>query len=149
VATFALDAVKGVAAVSGARIFEVRESWVVAVMLAVIAGHVWPAQLGFRGGKGASPAVGAVVAFTPWMVPALLVAGVAAWPLFCSATVAGLAAFLVAPCLLRATGVASTDAALSLTAVAALVLFAHRANLRGQTTGPLAGPSEAQSRDEG
>ena len=38
------------------------EPWALAlVMIAVLAGHVWPIQLGFKGGKGLSAAFGAVL----------------------------------------------------------------------------------------
>jgi glycerol-3-phosphate acyltransferase PlsY len=147
-ATFALDAAKGIAAVSGARVFGVREAWVAAVMLAVVAGHVWPAQLGFRGGKGASPAVGAVVAFTPWTIPALVAGGLAAWPILRNATTAGMAGFVLAPVLLWATGRVTGQAAVSLAGVAALVVFAHRSNIRGQTARRIGARDEAQSGDE-
>jgi glycerol-3-phosphate acyltransferase PlsY len=146
-ATFAIDTAKGFAAVAGARLLGVGEPWVAGAMLAVVAGHVWPAQLGFRGGKGASPAVGAVVTFTPWMVPALLAGGFAAWPLLGSATTAGIAAFALAPLLLWATDRASGETAVSLAAVAALVAFAHRSNIREESARRREGPDEAQSPD--
>ena len=44
--------------------------------VAVIAGHIWPAQLGFQGGKGVATAFGAALAFDAWIVLAALVSQV-------------------------------------------------------------------------
>ena len=71
-ATFALDLAKGALAVLAA-------GWVAPglwgrplAMVAVVMGHVWPAQLGFRGGKGISPAVGGLLVVS-WKLTGLLV----------------------------------------------------------------------------
>jgi len=63
IATGIGDILKGVIAMGIALWFNV-EPWALAlVMIAVLAGHVWPFQLGFKGGKGLSAAFGAVLAF--------------------------------------------------------------------------------------
>ena len=57
------DIFKGVVAMGLALWFRL-EPWALAlVMIAVLAGHVWPFQLGFKGGKGLSAAFGAVLLF--------------------------------------------------------------------------------------
>jgi glycerol-3-phosphate acyltransferase PlsY len=57
------DILKGAIAMWIALWFKL-EPWALAlVMVAVLAGHVWPLQLGFKGGKGLSAAVGAVLVF--------------------------------------------------------------------------------------
>jgi glycerol-3-phosphate acyltransferase PlsY len=58
-ATFVLDTLKGVLALSISRYLEVVEWALVASILAVVVGHIWPPQLRFKGGKGLSPALGA------------------------------------------------------------------------------------------
>ena len=40
--------------------------WQAAAGLAVVAGHVWPVWLRFRGGKGVAAAAGAFAVVTPW-----------------------------------------------------------------------------------
>lgn len=45
------------------------------VALAVLAGHLWPLFLGFKGGKGVATAVGILLAFSPW----LALAAAATW----------------------------------------------------------------------
>ncbi len=41
--------------------------------LAAVVGHIWPVYFGFRGGKGAGTAVGAVAVVAPWCILPLLV----------------------------------------------------------------------------
>lgn len=63
IATGIGDILKGVIAMGMARWLKL-EPWALAlVMIAVLAGHVWPFQLGFKGGKGLSAAFGAVLVF--------------------------------------------------------------------------------------
>lgn len=60
--TFFGDLAKGVLAVFLARTLTHGDPLAMGVAIpAVIAGHLWPAQLGFRGGKGVSTGVGAVL----------------------------------------------------------------------------------------
>lgn len=59
--TFLADAGKGALAVLAARYLDLGPWGVVLVILAVVAGQVWPAHLGFKGGKGLATAVGATL----------------------------------------------------------------------------------------
>lgn len=61
-AVFLLDAGKGALAVSLARLLGADPRVVPWTIPLVVAGHVWPAQLGFSGGKGIAAAFGAVAA---------------------------------------------------------------------------------------
>jgi glycerol-3-phosphate acyltransferase PlsY len=59
------DVLKGVIPVATARLLELPEwAWFV-VLLATLAGHLWPWQLQGRGGKGAATALGGVLAISP------------------------------------------------------------------------------------
>jgi glycerol-3-phosphate acyltransferase PlsY len=69
VLTLALDALKGAAAVLIARLvltegFRV-DWWVAAAAVAVVAGHVFPVWLGFRGGKGVATGLGIFAVLAP------------------------------------------------------------------------------------
>lgn len=69
VLTLALDALKGAAAVLLARLvltegFRV-DWWVAAAAVAVVAGHVFPVWLGFRGGKGVATGLGVFAVLAP------------------------------------------------------------------------------------
>ncbi|MDR0536325.1 MAG: glycerol-3-phosphate acyltransferase [Puniceicoccales bacterium] len=108
--------------------------------LSVIAGHVWPALLGFRGGKGIGPFLGVWLAagFVAWpafwFAPAtLLIAVAGCWPLrpFLRKR-ASLAALCVLPaqpflfCLLAGTWKLLPPAL----AMTLILLHAHRENFR-------------------
>jgi len=62
--TFFGDLGKGVLAVLVARVLSQNDPLSTgAAILGALAGHLWPAQLGFRGGKGVSTGLGAVLMF--------------------------------------------------------------------------------------
>ncbi len=80
--TLLLDAAKGAVAVLAAAHF-VAGAWPPALaLLAVVAGHIWPLQLGLRGGKGVATAIGGTAAYLalavsadpPRLAPAAVVA---------------------------------------------------------------------------
>lgn len=72
-AVFLLDAAKGAAAVILAqRLAGTEWAWYLALACA-IAGHLWPAQLGFRGGKGAATLAGGLLR-ADWRVALLTLA---------------------------------------------------------------------------
>lgn len=64
----ALDTLKGMVAVWGARMLAPDAPWAYLAAVAVIAGHIWPIFLGFRGGKGAATFMGVCLACNPWIV---------------------------------------------------------------------------------
>ncbi|QSX08297.1 glycerol-3-phosphate 1-O-acyltransferase PlsY [Alkalibacter rhizosphaerae] len=59
------DVFKGVAAILLAKAFASNEITVVLSGLAVIAGHNWPAFMGFRGGKGIATSIGVFMMYDP------------------------------------------------------------------------------------
>ena len=59
--TMVMDILKGVFAVLLARSLEFQPEIVCAVVVAVIAGHIWPLWLHFHGGKGIATSLGAFV----------------------------------------------------------------------------------------
>jgi acyl phosphate:glycerol-3-phosphate acyltransferase len=123
------DVLKGVIAMSIAMGFKL-DAWALAlVMIAVLAGHVWPVQLGFKGGKGLSAAFGAVLVYDYRI--ALLVALTAIllfglthrnelFFLFGIACTPIIAFFLGSP----------WEIVTGLTALICFILYAHRENIR-------------------
>ena len=95
--TFGLDVFKGLAAVMVARLL-VPSPWAppLAWMLVVL-GHVWPVQLGFKGGRGISPAVGGLLATSPLLAALLAIPLLLGWGLTRSFKQGGMLAVLVGP----------------------------------------------------
>ena len=106
------------------------DSWAIwLAALAVVAGHVWPVQLRFRGGKGAATYLGAVLTFD-WRIGLFLVPlTLVGYLIVRHPTLAGLIAVAVLPAVLWMVGY-PREVNLGLTALATLILFAHRANIR-------------------
>ena len=128
------DALKGLLAVLFAHYLGVGEWTMALVILAVLAGHIWPAQLGFKGGKGAATFIGALAGYN--VMIALLTVGVFVllFVLLRSFTLAGLLALVLTPFALLLLGQPPLD----IVAVAAsvlLVIYAHRENLRTKLQG--------------
>ncbi|MGH7943554.1 MAG: glycerol-3-phosphate acyltransferase [Opitutaceae bacterium] len=74
-----LDAVKGAIAAFGARLAGLESGWEFAAATAVVAGHVWPIQLGFRGGRGLGPLLGAWLVLAPLAIGGCLVIAGVTW----------------------------------------------------------------------
>jgi acyl phosphate:glycerol-3-phosphate acyltransferase len=63
--TLLVDLVKGALAVWLAQLIAPGELVTASAAVAVVAGHIWPVQLQFRGGKGVAAAIGATLAANP------------------------------------------------------------------------------------
>jgi acyl phosphate:glycerol-3-phosphate acyltransferase len=109
------------------------QSQAAACAFAAIVGHCWPVFFGFRGGKGAGTAVGAVLVMAPLLAAAMF----AVWVIVVAATrfvglatvLAGLS-FPFCVWLAGMLGYAQTETMLVFSiSVAALIVFTHRSNL--------------------
>jgi glycerol-3-phosphate acyltransferase PlsY len=139
-ASFAGDIAKGALAVWGVQLAGFTLPAQAFVMLAVTAGHVWPAQLGFRGGKGLATSYGALLFFDPLVAGVLLALCAGLLAVTRRFTVSGLGAYALAPLVALFRGGGWIEVATML-AFTALVLFAHRDNLRVERENAHAGPS--------
>jgi glycerol-3-phosphate acyltransferase PlsY len=128
-ATLVGDASKGAIAVGLATISGLDERGLIVVTVAVFAGHVWPAQLQFRGGKGLATVMGAVLVMDYWVVIVTLLVAAIALAASKRFTASGLLAVALAPVLAAATDRASSDFVIGLSALVALIFFAHRQNI--------------------
>ncbi len=129
VVTLLGDSLKGVVAILLARKFEISEAAVALVVVAVIAGHIWPLPLQLRGGRGIATAIGAYLAYDPYLALLLLGLTVVLMAFRRGFILSGLAAFLVLPAAafaLKRPG--HTVAALAGASV--IILFAHRERIR-------------------
>lgn len=128
-ATLVGDAAKGAIPVAVA-LFTGMEQWVVmAVMFAVVAGHLWPAQLGLRGGKGLATAMGALLVLDFRLALAAFTITGIAWIVSRNATTSALCAVAITPFIALATRHNLLVFA-SLAVMSVLIVFAHRTNLR-------------------
>lgn len=139
----ALAALLGLYPIAGASVtpFAFEPIAIAAVCsLAAVIGHCWPVFFGFRGGKGAGTAVGAVLVLAPifaGLIILLWLAIVASTRFVGLATVIAGLGFPVFVLLADHFGNPQADAILALSlAIAALIVFTHRSNLlrlwRGQ-----------------
>ena len=132
------DAAKGWIAVYGALAWGEGTMAVAAATVAVTLGHMYSAFLRLRGGKGVATAVGVMLAAS-WQVAA---GAIATWVIiaffFRISSLAALVASAFVPFfafLLVGMQLLATEIAISLTVVAALVVWRHRANIRNLMAG--------------
>ena len=129
VVTFLVDFGKGALAVWLADRFELRPLAVICVILAVAAGHIWPIQLRFHGGKGAATALGILLLYE-W--PALIIIAVLFAAIFIflrNFTLAGLLGFTFCPLVMMAINVDPMKI-LGMIALTVLIVWAHRKTIR-------------------
>jgi len=128
-ATLGLDAARGALAVGLGRIFGLDTLWLLLALLAVTAGHIWPIQLRFRGGKGIAPSHGGLLLFDWRLLLAALAAFALTYTFVRRFIVSGLIVVAAFPFALLLFRRSSLEAALFFLWSGA-ILFAHRDNLR-------------------
>jgi len=140
-AALAGDMLKGALAVAAARLAGWNAASCILVILAVTAGHNWPAQLGFRGGKGVATSFAALLVFDPILAGLML--GICAVLLAATRrfTLSGAVAYAASPLLAMLCGYPALIVALFIP-LACLVVLPHRRNLQEEFTRR---PAAAQS----
>ena len=93
VSVLILDTAKGMAAVYAAFWLAPHAPWAALAAPAVIAGHIWPVWLRFRGGRGAAPFMGVCLALHWAIVPISWIPGLAAGFLARNSFIARIVAF--------------------------------------------------------
>lgn len=139
----ALDALKGLVVVAAAEAWAPGSAWAVMTGPAVVAGHIWPIWLHFKGGRGAATFMGVLLAMdwriVAWAwIPGLLF-GLVVHKGFAVRTVAFLASLPIGWCLIGGPayhrGIPGSVAQLALLASWAMVLLAHRGHFAKQVPG--------------
>jgi glycerol-3-phosphate acyltransferase PlsY len=143
VATFLLDFGKGAAAMLLARSMNLPHALIGLAMICCVAGHIWPIQLGFRGGKGLATAVGTLAFYCPQLLAVQVCVFLCAYLLTRRYILGAIAAIALAP-LATAIGRFGQDRVLTVGVAALLVLYAHRANIRNEFTNRKPVPPESR-----
>jgi glycerol-3-phosphate acyltransferase PlsY len=127
--TLLLDCAKGMATGWATTHYGLTAAETSIAIVAVVSGHIWPAQLGFRGGKGIAPSLGAFAVYDARII--VVIAGLfALWFILSRACVtSGLLAYLLAPLALIPVGLSAVGL-VTVAAVAGEVLIAHRGDVR-------------------
>lgn len=132
-ATLVGDLLKGVAAVMFGRWLGLESLALGATALLVVAGHNWPAPLGFRGGKGVAASCGALLALDLALAGVLVGIALVLLAAIRRFTLSGLAAYALAPAAALLLDRPPEFAAL-VGGLALLVLLPHQRELRTMTT---------------
>ena len=122
------DIIKGVLAVWATWRLTGDGQLAALVMLAVTIGHIWPAQLWFRGGKGVATSLGAVLIYDWRLAMMYVVVFLAGFVVTRKTILPGLFGYVCLPVAawwLAHDGLQTTVVAL----LGAMVLFAHRRNI--------------------
>lgn len=126
--TVLIDFSKGMLAVWAARQFTLDERLVALAMLAAVAGHIWPVQLRFHGGKGMATTLGALLVYDFQLAMTFAGLFLCLFVVLRRTVLPALFALAVVPLAAVWLGYGPARVVL-LSAVAAVVLFAHRRNL--------------------
>lgn len=135
VLTFVGDAGKGLLAVWLARYLSPIPWLPCAALLAAVAGHIWPVQLGLSGGKGFATFAGGMALLKPIVLLAGLALCIVFYPFLRGTTKTGLVALACSPLIVvleslyQGTSPTSMETVLYYLLVA-VVLYAHRSNIR-------------------
>lgn len=125
---FVMDCLKGVAAVWTASALGAGRTGMAAAAIAVVIGHVFPVQLRFRGGKGASSALGAMLVLTPAVAVVSLLVSAVLYVVSRKATASGVATFAMMPAFALLLGVRGPDL-FGVVVITAILLATHRSTL--------------------
>ncbi len=124
-----LDLAKGALVAGVARMLDVPDPWAFAALVAVVAGHIWPVWLGFRGGKGVGPFLGSWLVFAPAALLPCLGLSLICMPWVRRVSIAGLCGLVLLPPAAWWAGDSRAAVAAACTTLT-LLIWSHRNNLR-------------------
>ncbi|HEX2724151.1 MAG TPA: glycerol-3-phosphate acyltransferase [Gemmatimonadaceae bacterium] len=129
IGVFVLDCMKGVIAVLVAKFVGAGSIGMALASIAAVLGHLFPIQLQFRGGKGGSTALGALLVLVPLVAITSLIVSAVFAAFTRKTTLSGVATFLLMPFFGLAIGYSGWEMA-GLVGVTILLLIGHRTHLR-------------------
>lgn len=127
--TFSGDFLKGAVAVLLALALKVPDWAVMAAVMAVVVGHIYPLQLGFCGGKGVAPMLGAFFIFDYRFLIVLLAIFGLLFILSRRYIISGLVAIIALPFIALVTG-HQTVSVVGIVILTTLILWTHRVHIR-------------------
>jgi glycerol-3-phosphate acyltransferase PlsY len=135
VLTFIGDSGKGMLAVWVVQLLGGEHLLQLVALTAVTAGHIWPLQLQFRGGKGFATYAGGMLLLDPLLLALGLLTCGGLYPLVRRTTMTGLASLALSPLVMAAVRARSNRPVLSAdlylySLLVVTVLYAHRSNIR-------------------
>lgn len=127
--TASADVLKGILVPSGAVLLELSEITIIMSLIAVIAGHIWPLQLGFRGGKGIATGYGGLAVIDPLLVAVLLSVSIMYFVISKKHSLSGLFVITASPLVAIILNRAPTEI-FGLVIVSFMIFIAHGKNIR-------------------
>lgn len=127
--TIIIDALKGATAIFLCKYLNLPDWALILSMLAVTAGHIFPIQLSFQGGKGIGTAVGALLIFDYYLVALLFLSFAILFLLSRNYMLSGIIALTLIP----AAAFLRNHSPIMVTGIILLIiliLFAHRKNIQ-------------------
>jgi glycerol-3-phosphate acyltransferase PlsY len=122
------DVAKGSFAVWAASHWTKEPRYIAVAMLAVVAGHIWPAQLRFHGGKGVATSLGALVVYDYHLIFAFGILFAGMFVVVRKTVLPGLFAFICLPLVSYYLKRDPADA-VELSILAGFILLSHRKNI--------------------
>lgn len=126
--TFSGDIAKGLIAMLLAYALTMHHWAITASLIAVATGHIWPAQLGFRGGKGIAVTFGGMLFFDYWLAAACCLVFCICFVCLRKYMLSGLIAVMAMPVAAILMGHSAADL-IGIFVLTILILFAHRGNV--------------------
>lgn len=121
------DGGKGIVVVLLGHYLELSEFTLTVGILFVVLGHLYPFWLKFKGGKGIATGIGALLAFSPLLLVALIAGFIGSLPFTKSLTISMVIGFFTYSLYIVATGKFEL---LLLVVMLMLLTFKHRENLK-------------------
>ncbi len=122
------DIAKGAAAMVLSRSLNMGPWWMVACLIAVLAGHIWPIQLGFHGGKGISVMIGSLLVLDMWLILVLFCIALVLYRFTRKYMLSGMCAMGFLPILAWLMSCPGWEVA-GMAILSALIVISHRDNI--------------------